>query len=485
MIDDDSHYYPEYDLYLLVLRHQGTIKIVILKTPDDLSKNLEVILDVSLTDLIGQYSYWETIQIMGRKSSPLLLISYRTTDDNSISKIVTYDIYSKTLGKTLKVPYGPRDSSHFHPCKHSNGFYLLSAYQGPSASHLTDIITGYVDLTTNELILAPEGVFSYSGYTSYDMTDVDILVRTVQNHGCLLYYFDVKARAWSVQFVPLPDFGYVRKVLLQKLLPDGHVQMSICYRMSNSKDASLHLVDYVINKDHLLPPHPNIDALLSTSSVAKVRRDAKIKLLWQDSLPSSCIPHYFPLLDLLAYDTSMASDKMDSCLTESDAWTFEKKQDCSCGPPSFRILSPLVVMSKDQSHLRSLWSLSFAHSLHLPACESAHHFLPRRRRSSRDVTSPLLRLQADQTTFFKMFGVDIQTAWRIILQILYERDHWPTRLPVLFGDLSSYLSAEQKTKMADISQSRKLLPFTGFHVMRAIWHDDELMRRWLADAMLY
>ena len=79
-IDNESHYYPEHDLYLLVLYHQVTIKIVILKTPDDLSKNLNVILTVSLTGLVGPYLYWETIQMMGRKASPLLLISYRTAD---------------------------------------------------------------------------------------------------------------------------------------------------------------------------------------------------------------------------------------------------------------------------------------------------------------------------------------------------------------------------------------------------------------------
>ena len=200
----------------------------------------------------------------GHEVFPLLLISY-TSNNDSVSNIVTYDLNSNTLGKTLKVPFGARNSRYFHPCKHSNGLYLLSRHRPPSAFSYNYVATGYVDLTTNELILAPEGVFLYSELTPYDMTDVDILVRGVAYQGCLLYYFDVEYRAWSVQFVQLPDFLHVLQVHLQKLLPDGHVQMSICYRMSNHKGASLCLVDYVIRKDHLLPPHTKIDALLSTS----------------------------------------------------------------------------------------------------------------------------------------------------------------------------------------------------------------------------
>ena len=153
---------------------------------------------------------------------------------NSVSKIVTYDLNTKTLNKIIDVPYGPRSHWDFHPCKHSNGFYLLSDYRDPSTSSYDRIVTGYVDLTTSELILAPEGVFSHCSRNAFHvMTDVDILVRGVDYHGCFLYYFDVEYRAWDVRFVPLPDFCHIHNVLLQKLHPDGHVKMSICYQMSN------------------------------------------------------------------------------------------------------------------------------------------------------------------------------------------------------------------------------------------------------------
>ena len=86
-----------------------------------------------------------------------------------------------------------------------------------------------------------------------------------------------------------------------------------------------------------------------------------------------------------------------------------------------------------------------------------------------------------QMIFFHMFGVHIQTAWHAILLI----NDPAVRLSRLFRDLLLYLPDEQAKRRSIISQKRTLHPFTGLNVMHAIWHDDELMKHWLAESITW